>query len=336
MPAMRHRQALVQQSLICAFFFALGIFYSNYGRSRTNTDANFLDPDHYSRQELRDVGLDSPLKAHKTFLLIAVISAAKNAERRKAIRETWLNLERHLRSEVIHFFVVGKKGLSGQLLEDLEAEGRANKDLLLLPDVEDTFDTLTQKVLATFVLFDRGVDFKYLMKADDDTFVVVDRLYDELQHSNYPHSLYWGYFDGRAPVFRGEKERYRETEYVLCDRYIPYALGGGYVLSSDLVGFIASNSERLRGYRAEDASLGTWLAPLKVHRVHDTRFDTEWRSRGCLNTDLVSHKQSVEEMRSKQYSLVSGGALCERETIKRKSYEYNWTLPPSKCCPREK
>ena len=72
-----------------------------------------------------------------------------------------------------------------------------------------------------------------------------------------------------------------------------------------------------------------------LHRVHDTRFDTEWRSRGCANTDLVSHKQSVEEMRSKQYSLVSRGTLCERETVARRAYEYNWKVPPSKCCPRE-
>ena len=76
--------------------------------------------------------------------------------------------------------------------------------------------------------------------------------------------------------------------------------------------------------------------PLEVHRVHDTRFDTEWRSRGCANTDLVSHKQSVEEMRSKQYSLVARGTLCERETVVRGAYEYNWKVPPSKCCPRGK
>jgi galactosylxylosylprotein 3-beta-galactosyltransferase len=123
----------------------------------------------------------------------------------------------------------------------------------------------------------------------------------------------------------------------LCDQYIPYALGGGYVLSVDLVRFISANANILRTYRAEDASVGTWLAPLKVHRVHDTRFDTEWRSRGCSNTDLVSHKQSVQEMRSKQYSLVSKGVLCEREMTLHKTYEYNWKVPPSKCCPgREK
>ncbi len=40
--------------------------------------------------------------------------------------------------------------------------------------------------------------------------------------------------------------------------------------------------------------MGTWLAPLKVNRVHDVRFDTEFRSRGCSNSYLMSHKQSVQ------------------------------------------
>ena len=103
-------------------------------------------------------------------------------------------------------------------------------------------------------------------QVDDDSFVVVDKLYDELKHTNYPSGLYWGFFDGRAPVIRGEKERYREPDYFLCDRYIPYALGGGYVLSANIVGFLADNAAVLRPYRAEDASVGTWLAPLKIHR----------------------------------------------------------------------
>ena len=100
----------------------------------------------------------------QAFLVVAVISAPRNAERRRAIRETWLNLERHLRTEVIHFFVVGRKGLHSEILESLEAESAENKDVLLLPNVEDSFDQLTAKVLATFVQLHKSVDFRYLLK----------------------------------------------------------------------------------------------------------------------------------------------------------------------------
>jgi galactosylxylosylprotein 3-beta-galactosyltransferase len=52
---------------------------------------------------------------------------------------------------------------------------------------------------------------------------------EELKNSNYPKGLYWGFFDGRAPVqIQG---KWAEKDYKICDRYLPYALGGGYVLS---------------------------------------------------------------------------------------------------------
>eukprot|EP00095_Tigriopus_kingsejongensis_P002593 snap_masked-scaffold1258_size52332-processed-gene-0.3 protein:Tk02593 transcript:snap_masked-scaffold1258_size52332-processed-gene-0.3-mRNA-1 annotation:"beta- -galactosyltransferase 6-like" len=286
-----------------------------------------LDPGHQGLRELQD-GYHG-LKSKKAFLVIVIISSPRNFERRQAIRETWINLPKALRSEVLHLFVLGDLTLSGSEEKDIESESLTHKDLLRLP-MEESFDLLTKKVLSTLVQVDRNIDFKYLMKVDDDSFVIVPRVLEELQNSNYDRALYWGFFDGRAPVFVSEKNKYRETDYNLCDRYIPYALGGGYVLSQDLVHFIAENSEDLKVFKNEDVSVGTWLAPLKVNRVHDVRFDTEFRSRGCQNTYLVSHKQSVAEMKSKQYSLTANSLLCEKETVLRKAYEYNWKEPPSK------
>lgn len=147
--------------------------------------------------------------------------------------------------------------------------------------------------------------------------------------------LYWGFFDGRAPVIRDPRNKWYEKAYTLCDLYLPYALGGGYVLARDLVGYLVENSARLQRYSNEDVSVGTWLAPLKgVHRIHDARFDTEFKSRGCQNTHLVSHKQSVEDMREKQRSLDETGLLCSREEKIRDAYNYDWKQPPSQCCKR--
>ena len=74
---------------------------------------------------------------------------------------------------------------------------------------------------------------------------------------------------GRAPV--QTKGKWADTSYKLCDRYIPYALGGGYVLGRELVKFVADNSRILEPYNSEDATLGAWMAGLKVNRKHDTR-----------------------------------------------------------------
>ena len=46
----------------------------------------------------------------------------------------------------------------------------------------------------------------------------------------------------------------------------------------------------------QDVSLGTWLAPLDVLRIHDTRFDTEWKVRqadSLANTFFSEHHISL-------------------------------------------
>lgn len=290
-----------------------------------------LDPGHKDLPELIE-GYHG-LKSQSAFLVIVIVTGPKNYERRKVIRDTWLNIPKILRPEVRHFFVIGDSGLSDSERAAILDESATHKDILRIP-VEESFNLLTNKVLATYVRLNENFKFDYLMKVDDDSFVRVPDLLDELKNSNYKKSLYWGFFDGRAPVLKSEKNKWKEKNYVLCDKYIPYALGGGYVLSHDLVHFISENSDHLQMFSNEDVAVGTWLAPLKVNRVHDPRFDTEFRSRGCSNKYLVSHKQSVEEMKSKQYSLNAKGILCEKERRLRKSYNYDWSKPPSQCCMR--
>lgn len=79
---------------------------------------------------------------------------------------------------------------------------------------------------------------------------------------------------------------------------------------------------------------GAWLAPLQVNRVHDFRFDTEYRSRGCNNQHIISHKQSIDEMHQKHRQLRETGKLCVEEIHLRNSFIYNWAAPPTECCKR--
>ena len=40
-------------------------------------------------------------------------------------------------------------------------------------------------------------------------------------------------------------------DWFLCDKYLPYAQGGGYVISHDLVKFVVVNVDRLQFYNSE-------------------------------------------------------------------------------------
>ncbi|XP_025906814.1 beta-1,3-galactosyltransferase 6 [Nothoprocta perdicaria] len=267
------------------------------------------------------------------FLAVLIMSGPKYTERRSIIRSTWLSAAaRPPHGAVWSRFVVGTGGLGAEELRSLELEQSRHRDLLLLPELRDSYENLTSKVLAAYTWLDQRLDFQFALKADDDTFVRLDVLTEELR-AKEPRRLYWGFFSGRGRVKSGGK--WKESDWVLCDYYLPYALGGGYVISADLVHYLHLARDYLNTWQSEDVSLGVWLAPVDVKRVHDPRFDTEYKSRGCNNKYIVTHKQSIEDMLEKHQSLAKEGKLCKEEVKLRLSYVYDWGVPPSQCCQRK-
>lgn len=260
------------------------------------------------------------------FLIILITTDPTKSATRNVIRETWLS-QSH--PEVKHLFLVSIKGLIDEIQQDLQNENSQHQDMLILDDVFESYGTLAEKVLTGMQFVYSTYHFNFLLKCDDDSFVRVPLLLKEL-HKQPQKLLYWGFFKGGSSVF--QKGKWKESDWFLCDTYLPYALGGGYILSSDLVQFIANSAPLLQRYKSEDVSVGVWLSPLKLHRIHDVRFDTEFKSRGCYNEYLITHKQSASEMRAKYSNLVKTGNMCTSQSRMRYSYNYNWTVPPSKCC----
>uniref|UniRef100_UPI00398F5A23 beta-1,3-galactosyltransferase 6 n=1 Tax=Pristiophorus japonicus TaxID=55135 RepID=UPI00398F5A23 len=271
----------------------------------------------------------SRTKGLSAFLVLLITTGPKYTERRSIIRSTWLASRD---PEILPYFTIGTSGLAAEDVLTLEQESDRHRDLLLLPDLRDSYENLTNKILHMYAWVDQNVDFKFVLKADDDTFARLDIIKEELK-AKEPNKLYWGFFSGRGRVKSGGK--WKESTWVLCDYYLPYALGGGYVLSADLVHYIRINVDYLKVWQSEDVSLGAWLAPVDVKRLHDPRFDTEYKSRGCNNKYIVTHKQSIEDMLEKHQTLLREGKLCKEEVKVRLSYIYDWYVPPSQCCQRK-
>ena len=289
-----------------------------------------------SEQDTVDKESKAALENGTHYLLLVLVlstTGTSGRERRDASRQTWMEGHRDQDEQsVLIKFVIGIQGLSPTEIDSLNQEQNTNHDILLLPNLQESYTNLTRKVLYSFVHLVEHYSFSYLFKCDDDSFVLLDKFVKELTERDSQSSFYWGFFDGRAHVHN--KGKWTEADWFLCDRYLPYALGGGYVLSRDLVQRIAAASDGLELYNSEDVSVGVWLSPYKAERKHDVRFNTEFVSRGCRNVHIVSHKQSIEDMRSKYKMLKTKGVLCEKEYQTRLSYEYNWKAPPSKCCER--
>ena len=238
----------------------------------------------------------------KFSLVIIVMSAPANKERRMVIRQTWaLNLP----TGVKVVFLVGEKFLNINGTQTMLNEERAHiNDLIVLPNLVDDYKQLTSKVIASMKWVTENIVFDYLLKVDDDTFVRVNALLNELQMKP-TERLYWGFFNNGSEIVKEGK--WAEPEPYICDKYVSYALGGGYVLSKDLVNYIVDNSDKLKKFVNEDVSVGTWLAPFKLNAHHDERF----RMKGvCREDHIVLHYSSINDMKFFNKSLSVNNTLC--------------------------
>ncbi|GFR84911.1 beta-1,3-galactosyltransferase 6-like [Elysia marginata] len=325
----RHASA----ALIGGVFFTLSVlFYMSMCNMPCDDRTYAMDADVWRRSKNKAFWSDNflaPSRDLQAKLAILIISAPGNIHERATIRETWLKSVNT--KTVLARFVIGTASLDSQGKDKIQREALVHKDILTLEGIADSYQELTLKVLEAFKWLDTNVDFQYALKVDDDSYVRTSNVIAELEHKPKDR-LYWGFFDGRAHV--KTSGQWKETNWILCDTYLPYARGGGYVLSSDLVHFIAHNYLLLETFVSEDVSVGTWLSPLKIYRHHDQRFDTEYISRGCSNSYLITHKQSVLKLRELHKNFQTTGKLCTTEVVERASYEYNWNFPPSKCCIR--
>ena len=209
----------------------------------------------------------------KYLMLVMVMSTCTKDGRnaRDTIRKTWMQTCHTKEPPCLVKFVIGTFGLPSSTIEDLEVERKLNSDLLLLVNLKDTPNDQTKKVLDSFVWADQNVDFTYLLKTDHDSFVFVNELYEvayQYHQEKMNRRLYWGFF-----VYRGEVP-FIDYRWFLSDHYLPYAYGGGYVISANLIHKIAIAADCLQLYNNEDVSVGVWLSPYSIRRKHDRRFHT--------------------------------------------------------------
>lgn len=269
----------------------------------------------------------------KMHLLILILSGPNGVVERSGIRYTWLRNSNSSEVVVTAKFVVGSYNLNHQTLQSLTNEQKRYHDLLIFENLQDSYWNLTMKVKLAFGWAYRNVDsFDYVLKVDDDSFVQVDKMVAALRKMKCEERLYWGYFMGRAPP--EPMGRWVETEWHICRHYLPYAIGGGYVMSKRVLEVLLRFSDKLKHYNNEDVTVGSWLAPYRLVRRHDLRFDVESFSHGCNNNYIISHKQKVPDMYQKFATLNRKGTLCRVEIETKAAYIYNWTTLPVYCCER--
>ena len=205
-----------------------------------------------------------------TFLLILVPVRPGDIYARQLIRDTWFDGFVNSSEDVELRFAIGNETLSVEKRFELTEENGTFGDIIFIPTAEDVA-ALTNKTLALMVWAHHHVNFSYYMKTDDDTYVFVKSILVELRKRPTTTRLYFGKILFNNPIVRGNY-KWADNDWDLSPVYLPFAMGGGYLLSHDLISILSRNRQHLKWHINEDTAVGAWLSAFDIERRGDNRF----------------------------------------------------------------
>lgn len=172
----------------------------------------------------------------------------------------------------------------------LEQESTRHGDMVFV-DVVDTYRNVPSKLLQFYKWSVGNADFNLLLKTDDDCYIDVDSVLMKIDHKGLKRSnFWWGNFRQSWAVDRIGK--WQELEYA-SPAYPAFACGSGYVVSRDLVQWLASNAGQLKAYQGEDVSMGIWMAAVGPQKYQDAGWLCE---KECYLDMLSSPQHTAEEL----------------------------------------
>uniref|UniRef100_A0A8C9AU81 Hexosyltransferase n=1 Tax=Prolemur simus TaxID=1328070 RepID=A0A8C9AU81_PROSS len=209
-----------------------------------------------------------------------------------------------------HEFMEGVEGVAGgfiytiqegdALLRNLHSRPRRlidhksnlREEDALLKEESSTYDDIVfVDVVDTYRNVPVVKIFDLLLKTDDDCYIDTEAVFSRIGQKNLDGpNFWWGNFRLNWAVDRTGK--WQELEYP-SPAYPAFACGSGYVISRDIVGWLASNSGRLKTYQGEDVSMGIWMAAIGPKRYQDSLWLCE---KTCAPGMLSSPQYSPREL----------------------------------------
>jgi galactosylxylosylprotein 3-beta-galactosyltransferase len=197
--------------------------------------------------------------------------------RRAALRRTWFppsqaaldELERS--SGLAVRFVIGHSD-SAAAEAEVALEQAAHGGFLRLP-LQEGYSSLANKTLAFFRLAVEQYDAQYIVKADDDVYLRLDRVPAAVRQWAARGADYVGCMK-MGPIFKSKSMRWYEPQHaVLGDHsYFTHCWGTLYVLSGGAAGSVASQPPgSMRFFANEDVTVGSWMLARNVVHLDDRR-----------------------------------------------------------------
>jgi galactosylxylosylprotein 3-beta-galactosyltransferase len=239
-------------------------------------------------------------------LVVGIMSSPSHFSEREALRSSWIQFQsltdpklnslsvEEKQSMVIRFVIGDTRSSSTEAA--IQRESFVNHDIIRVPVAESYFN-LTLKTGEFFKWADSTYAYKWIMKCDDDSFVRVDLILQDLLKRNTP-MLYMGKIWTGTPVDR------RIDSHTPWKQHHPFAAGAGYILSADLVSFIIRNYDALYKFPLEDVAVGSWISALKVNYVDNPHFHS--LPEGCDKDMLLQNPADIRVMKETFFNSVKG------------------------------
>ena len=233
----------------------------------------------------------------KVFLLIMVLTAPANFDRRTVIRETW-GTDPSLQKRWKTVFLLGQAAGGSIQNKYLAAEDMIYRDFIRGAQKE-TYNNLPLKTQMGLEWAAKYCDYHFLLKADDDVFINPYYLMDFLGKSKTPKTnLYTGLCKHGDHVRRSGKYKITLKEYNKAS-YPDYCTGPAYVLSSDVVSKLVELFDIKQFFKLEDVYMGMMVDKISGVKAKNVplKFLTQKREWTCR------HIPSIVSIHWKQMSI---------------------------------
>ena len=231
-------------------------------------------------------------------LVVIVISGIRNFLRRMGIRNTWGSDVHERLTEVRLLFLVGRSS-DAQFQPQIKKESELFGDILQV-DLEDKYENLTNKSLAMLRwVLDYCSGARYVLKTDDDMYINLPYLLNEMRLLKIPKYFFCYVFKGAPPVRDKNSKWYTSVQEYKYSYFPKYCSGTAYAFSANITSELYKSSTQIKPLKMEDVYLtGILSQNLNIPLIHGEGFYfLKRKSTGCDYKNAISgHEVPVREM----------------------------------------
>ncbi|XP_046557968.1 beta-1,3-galactosyltransferase 5-like [Haliotis rubra] len=194
-------------------------------------------------------------------LLVLILSAPENIDRRNALRETWLSPYINNTSKVRYLFLLG---LSEYVASDaiIQQENTVYKDILQ-GDFLDDYHNLTYKTLMGLTwAANHCKEAKLIIKVDDDVWLNIPTLLQLLNYNLHSFSVGGKCLHNSLPIRNPDSKWYASLQSYPEAYFPPFCAGPGYVISPKTAAKILEVSKNVPYFHLEDVYVGMCIQKL--------------------------------------------------------------------------